>query len=283
MRWTRGTRSSHVEDRRGNKVTMGKVGVGTLVLLLLGFIAQRYWGINIIPTSGVGTSGKETKGPPPDPTSDPDRETVEFVHFLAEDLNKFWTETFAREGKKFRPATIVIFKDGTDSEGCGFGTTAIGPFYCPAPEKAFIDLSFYRMLKERFEAPGDFAQAYVLAHEFGHHVQNILGYEDTMREAQRRDPSRKNELSVRFELQADCLAGVWGNSGQRRNLLEAGDVEEGLAAAAAIGDDTLQKQAGGKVSPESWTHGSSQQRVTWLRRGLAEGTIAACDTTSGAP
>jgi len=283
MRWTRGTRSSEVEDRRGNKVTMGRIGVGTIVLLLLGFLAQRYWGINIIPSGGVGASGKETKGPPPDPSTDPDRETVELVNFMAEDLKKTWADIFSREGKKFRPAKIVLFKDGTDSEGCGFGTTAIGPFYCPKPEKAFIDLSFYKLLKERFKAPGDFAQAYVLAHEYGHHIQNILGYEETMRAEQERDPSRKNELSVRFELQADCLAGVWGHYGAERNLLEPGDVEEGLAAAAAIGDDTLQKEAGGRVSPESWTHGSSEQRVKWLRRGLEQGNIAACDTTRGTP
>ena len=283
MKWTRGTRSTHVEDRRGNKVTMGKIGVGTIALLLLGFLAQRYWGINIIPAGGVGSSGKETKGPPPDPANDPDRETVDFVKFLTEDLIKTWTDIFAAEGKKFRPANLVLFKDGTDSEGCGFGTSAIGPFYCPAAEKAFIDLSFFRMLKDRFGAPGDFAQAYVLAHEYGHHVQKILGYEDTMRDAQRRDPERKNDLSVRFELQADCLAGVWGHSSQKRNLLEPGDVEEGLKAAAAIGDDTLQKQSGGRVSPESWTHGSSDQRVKWLRRGLEHGTIAACDTTKGDP
>jgi len=261
---------------------MGRIGVGGLVLLLLGFLAQRYWGINIIPSGGVGGSGSETKGPPPDPKNDPDRETVEFIHFMAEDLIKTWSEIFAAEGKKFRPADLVVFKEGTRT-ACGFGTTAIGPFYCPGDEKAFIDLSFYKLLKERFGAPGDFAQAYVLAHEYGHHVQNILGYEDVMREAQRKDPGRKNELSVRFELQADCLAGVWGHSGQKRDLLDPGDVEEGLAAAAAIGDDTLQKKAGGEVSPESWTHGSSAQRVKWLRRGLEQGSIAACDTTKGDP
>ena len=282
MRWTRGTRSSHVEDRRGNKVTMGKVGVGTLVLLLLGFLAQRYWGINIIPSGGVGGSGSETEGPPPDPKTDPDRETVDLINFMAEDLIATWSKIFEAEGKKFRPANLVMFREGTKT-ACGFGTTAIGPFYCPGDEKAFIDLSFYKLLKERFAAPGDFAQAYVLAHEYGHHVQNILGYEDTMREAQKKDPERKNELSVRFELQADCFAGVWGHASQTRDLLEPGDVEEGLKAAAAIGDDTLQKQAGGTVSPESWTHGSSDQRVKWLRRGLEQGTIAACDTTKGDP
>jgi len=259
---------------------MGKVGVGTLVLLLLGFLAQRYWGINIIPQGGVGGSGSETAGPPPDPKTDPEAETVEFIHFVTEDLIKTWTDIFAAEGKTFRAADTVLFKEGTKT-ACGFGTTAIGPFYCPGDQKAFIDLSFFALLKERFGAPGDFAQAYVLAHEYGHHVQNILGYEDIMREAQKSDPERKNELSVRFELQADCLAGVWGHSSQKRNLLEPGDVEEGLKAAAAIGDDTLQKQAGGKVSPESWTHGSSEQRVKWLRRGLEQGTIGACDTSKG--
>jgi uncharacterized protein len=282
MRWTRGTRSSHVEDRRGNKVTVGKVGIGTLVLLLLGFLAQRYWGINIIPSGGVTGGGSETAGPPPDPTTDPDRATVDFIHFVTEDLIATWTEVFKKEGKTFRPANMVLFKEGTKT-ACGFGTTAIGPFYCPGDEKAFIDLSFFKLLNDRFAAPGDFAQAYVLAHEYGHHVQNVLGYEDTFRAAQRKDPEKKNELSVRFELQADCLAGVWGHSSQKRNVLEAGDVEEGLKAAAAIGDDTLQKQSGGTVSPESWTHGSSEQRVKWLRRGLEQGSIAACDTTKGDP
>ena len=282
MRWTRGTRSSHVEDRRGNKVTMGKVGIGTLVLLLLGFLAQRYWGINIIPSGAVTGGGKETEGPPPDPKTDPDRETVEFIHFVTEDLIDTWTEIFKSEGKTFRAANMVLFKEGTKT-ACGFGTTAIGPFYCPGDEKAFIDLSFFKLLNDRFAAPGDFAQAYVLAHEYGHHVQNVLGYEDTFRAAQKKDPEKKNELSVRFELQADCLAGVWAHASKKRNLLEAGDVEEGLKAAAAIGDDTLQKQSGGTVSPESWTHGSSEQRQKWLRRGLDQGTIAACDTTKGDP
>jgi predicted metalloprotease len=282
MRWTRGTRSSHVEDRRGNKVTMGKVGIGTLVLLLLGFLAQRYWGINIIPSGAVTGGGTETEGPPPDPASDPDRETVDFIHFVTEDLIATWTEIFKKEGKTFRPANMVLFKEGTKT-ACGFGTTAIGPFYCPGDEKAFIDLSFFKLLNDRFAAPGDFAQAYVLAHEYGHHVQNVLGYEDTFRAAQKKDPEKKNELSVRFELQADCLAGVWAHASQKKNLLEPGDVEEGLKAAAAIGDDTLQKQSGGTVSPESWTHGSSEQRMKWLRRGLDQGTIAACDTTRGSP
>jgi predicted metalloprotease len=280
MKWTRGTRSKHVEDARGNRVTMGKLGAGGLVLVLIGVVAQQFLGVDIIGQLGIGQGGggKEEQGPPPDPKNDPDAETIDFIHFIVEDLHTTWSEIFQKAGKTYRPATLKVFREGTTSK-CGFGTSSIGPFYCPGDEKAYIDLSFYKLLEERFGAPGRFAQAYVVAHEWGHHIQNVLGYEDTMREAQKRDPERKNELSVRFELQADCLAGVWGHSTQKRNLLESGDVEAGLKAAAAIGDDTLQKQSGGQVSPESWTHGSSEQRMKWLRRGLESGTIDSCDTS----
>src|SRR5690606_26146731 len=210
----------------------------------------------------------------------PDREVVAFIHFVIDDLQeRTWP---ALLGDRFRPATLVLFREATPT-ACGLGTAGIGPFYCPADQKVYIDLSFYETLRSRLRAPGDFAQAYVLAHEVGHHVQNLLGHEKTLRAAQRRDPARKNELSVRFELQADCLAGVWGHAAGERDLLEPGDLEEGLAAAAAIGDDTLQERAGGGVDPESWTHGSSEQRVRWLRRGLETGEVSACDTTRGEP
>jgi hypothetical protein len=259
---------------------MGKVGIGTLVLLLLGFLAQKYWGINIIPSGAVSGGGTETEGPPPDPASDPDRETVDFIHFVTEDLIATWTEIFKKEGKTFRPANMVLFKEGTKT-ACGFGTTAIGPFYCPGDEKAFIDLSFFKLLNDRFAAPGDFAQAYVLAHEYGHHVQNVLGYEDTFRAAQKKDPEKKNELSVRFELQADCLAGVWGHTAFKEQVLQQGDLEEGLAAAAAVGDDRIQEQSGRGVDQESWTHGSSEQRVKWFRKGFDSGDPTQCDTFAG--
>jgi predicted metalloprotease len=279
MRWTRGERSEYIEDRRGQRVGWGgRIGLGTVVLALLAFAAQRYLGVDL--GVGLGGGGDERSGgssAPIDPRSDSERDIVDFVSFVLDDIQATWKRELPSAGETYRPARLVLFRDATRS-GCGFGSAAIGPFYCPADQKAYIDLSFYRMLRERFGAPGDFAQAYVLAHEIGHHVQNLLGYEKTMRAEQERHPGRKNELSVRFELQADCLAGVWGHSSKRRDLLEPGDVEEGLRAAASIGDDTLQKQGGGRVSPESWTHGSSEQRVRWLRRGLESGSIAACDT-----
>jgi uncharacterized protein len=277
MRWTRGGRSGYIEDRRGQRAGWGgRIGAGTIVLALVAFVAQRYLGVDLGALVGRGQpSGSQSA--PIDPARDPDREMMEFISFVIEDIHATWEREFAKAGKKYRAANLVVFTDATGT-ACGYGSAAIGPFYCPGDEKAFVDLSFFRLLRERFGAPGDFAQAYVLAHEIGHHVQNLLGYEETMRAAQQRDPDRKNELSVRFELQADCLAGVWGHSSEKRNLLEPGDVEEGLQAAAAIGDDTLQKKSGGQVSPESWTHGSSEQRVRWLRRGLETGSIAACET-----
>jgi predicted metalloprotease len=260
----------------------GRIGIGGVVLLLVAFFAQRYLGVDI-GTGGVGDQSPSTEPAQPiDPANDKDREIVDFASFVIDDLHTTWEREFKKVGKEYRPANLAIFNEATSTK-CGYGTAAIGPFYCPAEEKAFLDLSFFRMLRERFEAPGDFAQAYVIAHEIGHHVQNVLGYEDKMREAQRRDPSRKNDLSVRFELQADCLAGVWGHSTKKRDILEPGDVEEGMRAAAAIGDDTLQKQGGGRVSPESWTHGSSEQRMRWLRRGLESGSIEACETADADP
>jgi uncharacterized protein len=279
MKWTRGHRSDYIEDRRGQRAGWGgRIGMGTIVLALVAFLAQRYLGVDLGLTGGGPEPGAPEQDQPIDPATDPDRELVEFISFVLDDVQGTWKDKFSEAGKEYRPARLVLFRDAVRSEACGFGSAAIGPFYCPGDQKAYIDLSFYRMLSDRFGAPGDFAQAYVLAHEIGHHVQNLLGYEDELRKAQRRAPQRKNELSVRYELQADCLAGVWGHSTKQRKLLEPGDVEEGLRAAAAIGDDTLQKEGGGKVSPESWTHGSSEQRTRWLRRGLETGRIDACDT-----
>jgi predicted metalloprotease len=182
--------------------------------------------------------------------------------------------------KGFERAKLVIFTDAVETGGCGSASSAVGPFYCPGDSKAYIDLSFYRDLKARFGAPGDFAQAYVLAHEIGHHLQNLLGANEKVARATRADKSRENDLSVRLELQADCYAGVWGNSAQHRDLLEAGDVEEAITAANAIGDDRLQKQAGARVNPETWTHGSSAQRVKWFNIGMKSGQLESCDTFS---
>jgi uncharacterized protein len=283
MRWTRGHRSDDIEDRRGASPARwgGRLGAGGIVLVIVAFFAQRYLGVDLSGLGGGGAPATNEPARPIDPANDTEREAVEFIGFVLDDVQATWAKKFEQAGKTYKKAKLVLFRDSVQSEGCGFGSAAIGPFYCPGDQKAYIDLSFFSLLRDRFEAPGDFAQAYVLAHEIGHHVQNLLGYEDQLRSAQKRAPARKNELSVRYELQADCLAGVWGNASKK--LLEEGDVEEGLRAAASIGDDTLQKQGGGKVSPESWTHGSSEQRQKWLRRGLETGTIDACDTTRGDP
>jgi len=193
------------------------------------------------------------------------------------DTQRTWETALARRPGGYRDAKLVLFWDQTRS-GCGQAGAEMGPFYCPADEKVYIDLGFYRELATRFGAPGEFAQAYVIAHEVGHHLQNVMGIEPKVREAQRRDPRSRNELSVKMELQADCLAGVWARSAQGRQLLDPGDLEAGLRAAAAVGDDRLQKAATGRVSPESFTHGTSAQRSEWFRRGLETGRLDACDT-----
>jgi predicted metalloprotease len=199
---------------------------------------------------------------------------VDFVSFVLDDNQAVWAELLPNQ---FQDARLVLFRDQVQS-ACGFGQAASGPFYCPGDAQVYLDLSFFEELGRRFGAPGDFAQAYVIAHEIGHHIQNLTGVEGRVRQLQRGDPSSANDLSVRMELQADCFAGVWGASASERGLLETGDVDEGLNAASAIGDDRLQKMSTGRVQPESFTHGSSAQRVEWFRRGLQSGDPAACDT-----
>lgn len=283
MRWTRGPRSSHLEDRRGARGWGGRLSLGAIVLALLGLLAKQYLGIDLGLGGGAGTSSPSgSASAPVDPAHDPDRDLVDFISFVLDDVQATWQTAFAARDARYRPADLVLYSGSTPT-ACGYGAAATGPFYCPGDRKVYIDLSFYRALRDRFGAPGDFAEAYVLAHELGHHVQNLLGLEARMRRAQERAPSRARALSVAFELQADCLAGVWGHSTRRRKLLDPGDVEEGLRAAAAIGDDTLQKKAGRTVQPESFTHGSSAQRVYWLRRGLEQGTVEACDTSAPPP
>jgi hypothetical protein len=230
----------------------------------------------------LGGAGDPTMqvGEPPSPESlAAEEEAVQFVSFVLDDAQETWTGLFPRLGATYRDARLVLFRDAIES-ACGFGQAAMGPFYCPDDEKVYIDLAFFEELGQRFGAPGDFAEAYVLAHEIGHHVQNLLGIEQQVRAAQRGDPGNQNELSVRMELQADCLAGIWAHSAAQRGRLETGDVEEGLTAAAAIGDDRIQRMSTGRVSPESWTHGSSAQRVQWFRRGLERGNVELCDTFS---
>ena len=238
---------------------------------------------------GGGTSGgqledilEQLNNPAPagqqdQPGPDPDDRLVDFMSFVLDDSQRFWRQTFSESGETYRAAKLVLFTNSTQS-ACGGATSAIGPHYCPADEKVYLDLEFFRELRDQFGAPGDFAQAYVLAHEIGHHVQNVLGINEQVARAQQRDPDGANEMSIKLELQADCFAGVWGYTTYDRDLLESGDLQEGLDAAAAVGDDRIQEQSGGRVNPESWTHGSSEQRVEWFRRGFDTGDPSQCDT-----
>jgi predicted metalloprotease len=206
-----------------------------------------------------------------------DDEQAQFVQFVVGNVQDTWRQIFADAGQTYEPTKLYLFEQGV-STGCGTAASAVGPFYCPADRRVYLDLTFFRELQQRFGAPGDFAQAYVIAHEFGHHVQNILGISDDVRRGQQENPDEANELSIRLELQADCFAGVWGYSTYERRILETGDLEEGLAAAAAIGDDRIQREATGTVSPDTWTHGSSEQRVEWFSRGFESGSAESCDT-----
>jgi len=265
MRWQRGRRSGNLEDRRGQSIgrRAGVGGIGALVLVL----AALYFGVDPSVVLQNVQVGPATQAPasPTRPGAGED-ELAQFVEFVQADTQDTWHAIFRAMGKEYRDPTLVLFTGATRS-ACGMAQAAMGPFYCPSDQKVYIDLQFYSDLKHRFNAPGDFAQAYVIAHEIGHHVQTLLGI------------SQRVHLSVRQELQADCFAGVWAHHADRaRHLIEAGDVEEALGAAAAIGDDRLQRQSRGYVSPDSFTHGSSEQRVRWFRRGLETGSIGACDT-----
>jgi predicted metalloprotease len=225
-----------------------------------------------------GSPGSQVVGPPPTEAElAAEEEQVQFVSFVLDDAQETWREIFRNTGAEYQDARLVLFRDAVEST-CGFAQAAMGPFYCPPDYRVFIDLSFFDELRQRFGAKGDFAEAYVIAHEIGHHVQNILGIERQVRSAMQSDPGQRNELSVRLELQADCLAGVWGHSAAQRDRLDPGDVEEGLGAAAAIGDDRIQRMSTGRVQPESFTHGSSEQRVQWFRRGLESGNYQSCNT-----
>jgi predicted metalloprotease len=252
------------------------MGAGGLILLVvLSLIFGRDF-VSLAGESGVAPSA-ETGAAPPAETTPEEEKLVSFVSFVLDDAQKTWRQLSTATGTPYRDAKLVLFRDAVQS-ACGFAESATGPFYCPADEKVYIDLGFYEELQQRFGAPGDFAQAYVLAHEIGHHVQNILGTEGEVRRARTERADLANELSVRLELQADCYAGVWANStGQRQNL-EQGDLEEGMTAAAAVGDDRLQRMGGGRVAPESFTHGTSEQRQEWFRRGYEAGRPDACDT-----
>ncbi|HEU4416028.1 MAG TPA: neutral zinc metallopeptidase [Candidatus Angelobacter sp.] len=279
MRWTPGGTSGDIEDRRdeggGGGFGFGGMHIGIggmLILVILSFVFKRNL-FTLLSGGGPGTSVSR-----PDTARDAQEEpTVKFVSFVLDDTQKTWAEILQRQGIQYRHAKLVLFRDETTS-GCGSARSATGPFYCPVDEKVYIDLGFYDELKRRFGAPGDFAQAYVLAHEIGHHVQKLLGIEQKVSSLMRSDPGERNELSVKLELQADCLAGVWAHSTQERKLLEQGDVESAMNAAAAVGDDRLQKMSTGRVSPESFTHGSSAQRTQWFSRGMQQGSVGGCNT-----
>src|SRR5215813_239938 len=283
MQWRDLRRSDNVEDRRGMPLGGAglKIGGGTLLLVLL---VSFLTGTNPFDLIGgleeaappVSEVGPERKPPADDPQAD-------FVRAILGDIEDTWGRLFSQGGGTYEPPRLVLFSGAVDS-ACGQASAAVGPFYCPPDRKVYLDLGFFRELSERFGAPGEFARAYVVAHEVGHHVQNLVGISDRLqRQRSRMDQASANALSVRLELQADCYAGVWGYYAARRNVLEPGDVESALAAASAIGDDRLQKQARGYVVPESFTHGSSAQRVRWFRAGLESGDVRRCDTFAARP
>ena len=271
MRWTPGRQSDNIEDRRGMGMRAGlPIGIGGLLLLgLLSLLTGRNF-LSLI----ADTDTRPTTYQGPVQSSPEEDRRVQFVSFVLDDAQNTWRQIL---GDRYQDAKLVLFRDQVQS-ACGFGQAASGPFYCPGDQKVYIDLSFYDELQRRFGAPGEFAQAYVLAHELGHHVQNLTGIEPQVRRAMQARPDMQNELSVRLELQADCLAGVWGHSTAQRQILETGDVESALNAAAAIGDDRIQRMSGGWVQPETFTHGSSAQRVEWFKRGLQSGDMKDCDT-----
>jgi predicted metalloprotease len=277
MLWEDGRRSDNVEDRRG--ISVGGIAGGGVGVVVIALIAM-FFGVDprvILQEVGQGQapSGQQ-QAVPVDPAQD---KLKDFVSVVLADTEDTWGDIFQKGGARYERPKLVLFTGAVRST-CGLAQSAVGPFYCPGDQKVYIDLDFYKMLEQRFGASGEFAKAYVVAHEIGHHVQNLLGISGKVHAAMERSSrERANQLSVRLELQADCYAGIWANHANRsRHILQAGDVEAGLNAAAAIGDDRLQMQAKGYVAPESFTHGSSAQRVQWFRRGLESGGLSACDT-----
>ena len=256
----------------------GGLGLGTILLLAVLSIVFKTDFLSLLSTGEMPTGGADSSAPAR-PIDDPSEEPlVQFVSFVLDDAQAIWARVLAQSGTPYEDTRLVLFRDAIDS-ACGFAQSATGPFYCPGDRKVYIDLGFFAELKERFGAPGDFAQAYVLAHEIGHHVQALLGTEAAVRRAQR-EGGPGNALSVATELQADCYAGIWAHFTANEQHLSEGDIEEGLGAAAAVGDDRLQRQSGRSVNPDAFTHGSSRERAAWFRRGYESGSMDACDTVS---
>ena len=306
MKWQRGQRSSDLRDERSSTQGRGGLGglplpsgKGGLIVLAIVVVVGLLGGGSLLGGGGGGGGSSDTgiditdilgglgdAGSAPSGAADqvpgapdPEAELVDFTSYVLDDVNATWDEIFLQSGQQYRNAKLELFRDGVQT-GCGNATSAVGPFYCPPDETAYLDLGFFRELSDRFDAPGDFAQAYVIAHEIGHHVQNLLGISDEVNRQQQVEPARANELSVLLELQADCFAGIWGHSVYNRGVLEDGDLQEGLTAAAAVGDDRIQESAGVDVDPETWTHGSAEQRQEWFNRGFDTGDVNQCDTFS---
>ena len=275
-----GRRSTNIEDRRGMRISRGVVGggLGTIVIVVIGLL------LGVDPGALVNSTGYETDTTAVQPTSPADDAAKDVVSLIVGFTEDTWTDIFREGGGTYRPPTLVLFTGAAES-ACGFGQAAMGPFYCPPDEKVYLDLSFFQELRDRFQAPGDFAQAYVIAHEVGHHVQNLLHISEQVSAVQQRSSQKvANQASVRLELQADCLAGVWANRTERsqqaqaKKFLEVGDLEEALRAASQIGDDKLQMESRGYVVPESFTHGSAEQRMRWFKQGFQTGTVQGCNT-----
>ena len=278
MRWKDMRRSDNVEDRRGMPMAGAglKLGGGGLLLIVVLSLLTGTNPLDILSSLEESAPPTTDSGPQRKPPEDDAQ--ADFIRAILGDSEDTWSRLFEQGGGTYEPPRLVLFS-GAVRSACGQASAAVGPFYCPPDRRVYLDLGFFRELSERFGAPGDFARAYVVAHEIGHHVQNLTGIsERVQRQRARMDQAGANALSVRLELQADCYAGVWGYSAARRNILEPGDVEAALAAATAIGDDRLQKQTRGYVVPESFTHGSSAQRVQWFRTGLESGDVRRCDT-----
>jgi uncharacterized protein len=280
MRWSPGRDSGNVEDRRGaGGVGMAPMGIGgTVILLVLSLV----FGRDFISGSGSDASAPANAAgevAPVDQSPTEARE-VQLVKFVFDTAQVTWSQILPAEGIPWHDAKLVLFRDATQT-GCGVGQSAMGPFYCPVDQKIYIDLSFFDELRTRFGAPGEFAEAYVITHELGHHVQHLMGTDEKVRRAQEQNPDQANALSVALELQADCYSGVWAHHTQDEHILEPGDIDQGLNAAAAVGDDRIQRQTTGHVNADTFTHGSSQQRASWFRRGFTSGSPASCNTFAG--